>query len=104
MRFAVYNPSPVTGLLDQLRHNIWVYHLKRHFENLDENKDGIISPEEFMSGLERLGLSGLTLEQVKRMANAFGADKKGNIRIEHFIDFAADAQGCNEITPSDDSR
>ena len=96
MRFAVYSPSPLSGLIDQLRHNIWSISPEKAFENIDEDKDGIISPEEFKKGLDRLGLSGLSLEQVKGIANAFGADKKGNIRVEHFIDFASDAQGATK--------
>jgi Ca2+-binding EF-hand superfamily protein len=96
MRFAVYSPSPLSGLIEQLRHNIWAVSPEKAFENLDEDKDGIITPDEFKRGLERLGMSGLSLEQVKGVANAFGADKKGNIRIEHFINFAADAQGATK--------
>ena len=55
----------LSGLIDQLRHNIWAVSPEKAFENLDEDKDGVISPAEFKKGLERLGLSGLSLGQVK---------------------------------------
>ena len=50
MRFAVYNPSPVTAF-ENCSIISGPYHEKA-FENLDENKDGIISQSRWIGTLE----------------------------------------------------
>ena len=95
MRFATSTPVPVSKLVAQLKNNARESFLspKEAFADLDTNKDGLLSPSEMKTGLERMGLTGLDAVNIKALTRALGADENtGNIQLKHFVNFCNDAQ------------
>ena len=52
----------------------------------DENGNGLLSEQEFIKGLQKLGINCVTLEEAKMVFRYLDADQEGEIGCESFKD------------------
>lgn len=58
--------------------------LKKTFEVFDENKDGLISCDEFINIMKKLGMKELTKEEVQSLIASVDTDYDGHLNFEEF--------------------
>ena len=90
--FATLKPSKGGQIIRKLRSALWKVDPATAFNIMDKDHDGKISPNEFKAGVERMGLKGLSSEEIDELMGHFMLSNKESIDLRAFIDFAADAQ------------